>query len=112
MANDAGASAVRDRRTNALGIVFWRAGAIVDGIESDLPAVAWLTDDGRTVRVSASDPTNGSGTFHITLPGRFTSLDAKTTLTTHDTTIEFPRNGGKTTTVTLLRVPSRRRAVR
>lgn len=112
VANDASASAVRDRRSNALGIVFWRAGAVVDGIQSDLAAVAWMTDDGRTVRLSTSDPTNGNGTFHITLPGRFTSTDAKTTLTTHGTTIDLPRNGGKSTTVTLQRVlvPPRRRA--
>ena len=76
--------------------------------------MAWLTDDGKTVRLSASDPTNGSGTFHITLPGRFTSADATATLTAHGTTIDLPRNGGKTTTVTLQRlvVPPRRRAVR
>jgi hypothetical protein len=113
VANDASISAVRDRRTNATGIVFWRAGAVVEGMESDAPAVAWMTDDGKTLRLSASDPTNGTGTFHLTLPGRFTSTDAKAVTGTRSTTIELPRNGGKTTTVTLQRVlvPARRRAV-
>ena len=42
LANNDNVSAVRDIRNGALGITFWRAGAI-DGIQSNAPAVVYLT---------------------------------------------------------------------
>jgi hypothetical protein len=88
IANDATASAVRSG--NAVGIVFWRAGRVA-GIESDLPAVVYVT----ATDLYAADPTNGIGTFTITTPnGKFT----------------VARNGGRTFHAKL--TPARRRAVR
>lgn len=91
IANDAGAAAVRDTRDGALGIVFWRAGISVEGITSTLPCVVWLTRDGL---LSAADPTNGSGTF---------------TLTVNGTKITVPRDNGRTFR---MRLQTRQRAVR
>jgi chondroitin AC lyase len=88
VANDASASAVRSGE--AIGIVFWKAGRVA-GIESDSPAIVYVT----ATDLYAADPTNGAGTFTLTLPnGRFT----------------VSRNGGRTFHAKL--TPARRRAVR
>ena len=56
LANNDAVSAVRDTRTGALGITFWRAGAI-EGIQSNAPAVVYVTmTDANTMRVDAADP--------------------------------------------------------
>ena len=90
VANDRNASAVRT--SDALGIVFWTPGAIA-GYSSSIPAVLYVT--GRDLY--AADPTNGNGTFQITVPG-----GAMFTL---------QRNGGATAHVTLPLV-TKKRAVR
>ena len=72
-----------------LGIVFWKPG-LVEGIQSDAPAVVYLTD--RDIYVA--DPTNGVGTFTITVGSR---------------TLTVPRNGGRTFHAAL---GGRRRAAR
>ena len=106
IANDTTTSAVR--RDNALGIAFWSAGS-VEGYESTSPAVLYVTESKDAITVSAADPTNGSGTFRITVPGRFSGTNA--TAGYRSTTIDVPRNGGKTFTVTLKRLgPVKRRA--
>jgi chondroitin AC lyase len=87
VANDATASAVR--AGNMLGIVFWKPGR-VEGIQSDAPAVVYLTD--RDIYVA--DPTNGAGTFTVTVGSR---------------TLTVPRNGGRTFHAVL---GGRRRAAR
>jgi hypothetical protein len=107
LANDARVSAVRDNRDNALGIVFWTAGASVDGISSSLPAVVWITHSSTSLTLGASDPTNGSGTFTITLPGAWSGSGAVTNGVT--TTLTIPRNGGRTSSVTLKPVTQKRR---
>jgi hypothetical protein len=77
----------------------------VDGIESSAQAVVYLTDDGRTVHLWAADPnSNATGTFRITLPGRFIAIGAPATTTTRSTTLEIPRAAGRTTHVALTRV--------
>lgn len=103
VANSSGAAAVRDSRDGALGIVFWAAGASVDGITSSIPAVVWLTRAPTTVQLSAADPNGGSGSFTVTLPAAWTG---------RATTVTLPRNGGRTTTVTVPRASSKLRAVR
>ena len=111
-ANDARVSAARDRRTNALGIVFWTPGTF-NGISSDLAATIYVIDNGRTVELSVADPTNGIGTMHITMPGRFLSSDATLTQVGPLTRIDVPRDGGRTFHATLTRVAfGRRRAAR
>lgn len=88
VANDATASAVRNG--SAIGIVFWKPGTVA-GIRSDAPAVIYVTPSD----FYAADPTNGTGTFTITLSGQ---------------TITVPRNAGRTFHASLK--PPRRRAVR
>jgi len=88
IANDANASAVHSG--DATAIVFWSAGKFA-GVQSDSPAIVYLTP----TDLYASDPTNGVGTFTITLPqGRFV----------------VQRDGGRTFHAKL--TPARRRAVR
>lgn len=87
VANDATASAVR--AGNMLGIVFWKPGR-VEGVQSDAPAVVYLAD--RDIYVA--DPTNGVGTFTVTVGSR---------------TLTVPRNGGRTFHLVL---GGRRRATR
>jgi hypothetical protein len=87
VANDATASAVR--AGNMLGIVFWKPGR-VEGIQSDAPAAVYLTD--RDIYIA--DPTNGVGTFTVTVGWR---------------TFTVARNSGRTFHAALGR---RRRATR
>lgn len=102
LANDATASAVRDRRTNATAIAFWAPGS-VDGIQSSAQAVLYITDDGKTVHLYAADPNAGAtGTFRITLPGRLTAPGATTGASA--TSIDIARASGRTTHVVLTRV--------
>src|SRR5437660_2665139 len=61
-ANDANASVVRS--ADMTGIVFWTAGSAA-GYSSSIPIVMYVK--GRDLY--AADPTNGSGTFQITVPG-------------------------------------------
>ena len=91
VANDANASAVQ--KGDTLGIAFWRAGTAV-GYSSSIPAVLYVT--GRDLYVA--DPTNGTGTFTITVPSGATYTVA--------------RNGGATSHITLPPAVVRRRAVR
>ena len=70
-------------------------------------------DNGRTVELSVADPTNGNGTMHITLPGRFLTSDTTVTQIGPLTRIDIPRDGGRTFHATLMRVAlTRRRAAR
>jgi chondroitin AC lyase len=105
VANDTNAAALR--RGNTFGAVFWSAGS-VDGYESDLPSIVYVVTEGTTLHVYASDPTNGSGTFRITIPGAYVSRDVVTT-SYRSTTIAVPRNGGRTfhATLTPARMKSR-----
>jgi hyaluronate lyase len=107
LVNNNVASAARDRRSGATAIAFWVAGS-VDGIQSDAPAVLYLTD----TTLSAADPNGGtSGSFRVTLPGQFTTTDVPYSSNARSTTLTIPRNGGRTTTVRLNRAPVKRRAV-
>jgi chondroitin AC lyase len=105
LANNSAVSAVRDNRTGAVGIVFWTAGSF-DGITADGAAVVYV--DG--MNYSIADPTSGSGTRTITIPGRYTGTNAVAGI--RSTTISAPRNAGQTFTVALTAtIPGRRRAV-
>jgi hypothetical protein len=111
LVNNDTVSAVRDNRTNALGITFWRAGSI-DGIQSTSAAVVYLSGDGRTMTLHAADPNSGTaGSIQLTIPGQWTTRDVVASRTARSTTLVIPRNGGKTTSVTLERVYGRRRSV-
>ncbi len=105
VANNANAAAVR--RGNALAIVFWSAGS-VQGYESDVPAIVYITESREAINLSVADPTNGTGTIRLIVPGRFSGPNA--TASYRSTTIEAPRDGGKTFNVTLRRLgPAKRR---
>jgi len=88
LANDANVSAVRSGNTTA--IVFWSAGKFA-GVSVDSPAVVYLTPADLFV----SDPTDGFGTFNVTVMQR---------------TFVVPRNGGRTFHASL--VTPRRRVAR
>lgn len=107
LANDSSVSAARDVRTNATGIVFWTAGASFDGVTSDSQAIVYLVDKGTTYELYASDPNNGTGTMKITLPGRLSAPGVKVAAGAHSSVVEIPRNGGKTTAVTLTKLTGR-----
>jgi hyaluronate lyase len=107
LANTDPVSAVRDTRTGALAITFWRAGSI-EGIQSNAAAVVYL--DGQ--HLYAADPNAAAGgTFQLTIPGVWYA-NVPATRTTRATTLTIPRNGGQTTHVTLTKPPQKRRAVR
>lgn len=113
LANNDTVSAVRDNRTDALGITFWRAGA-VEGFQSSAAAVVYVTmTDTMTMRVDAADPNaNATGSFQLTIPGTWTTKGVPYSRTAHSITVTIPRKAGETTTVLLQRVPGKRRAVR
>jgi chondroitin AC lyase len=112
LANNETLSAARDLRTNALGITFWRAGAI-EGFQSNAPAVLFATMiDANTMRIDVADPNaNASGTMQLTIPGTWRTNSVAYTRTSRSITFSVPRKSGETTTVILTRVPDRRRAV-
>jgi hypothetical protein len=110
LANNDLVSAARDLRSGATGITFWRAAAI-DGIQSNGPAVVYLRGNLRTMRVDVADPNAAAnGTIEITIPGRWLTRDVPSVRQSHGTTLLVPKNGGRTTTVTLERIQPRRRA--
>ena len=109
--NTSAVAAVRGRRTSALGVVYWMPGTI-DGITSDLASVVYVVPNGNTLEVCAADPTNGSGSFHITFPSLYVTKDVPYSNGYRSTTITIPRNGGRTTHVTLAPATPRRRALR
>ncbi len=94
--NDSYVSAARDRRTNATGIAFWRAGSF-NGLTASAPLVVYMTDDGYRVTISAADPTcTPSGTIRLSMPGFTPSF------------IDIPANSGRTYTTTATRSVKRR----
>jgi hypothetical protein len=111
LANNDVVSAARDLRSGATGITFWRAGAI-DGIQSNAPAVVFMSSSNlRTMRVDVANPNAGvAGTIELTIPGRWLTRDVPSVRQSRSTTLLVPRNGGRTTTVTLERIQPRRRA--
>jgi chondroitin AC lyase len=112
LVNNEIASAARDTRTNALGITFWRAGSF-DGYSSSAPAVVLVKQDAFTMQLHVADPTAGTtGSFQLTIPGTWTTSTVPATRTSRSTTLTLPRNAGETTSITLTRTLSKRRAVR
>jgi chondroitin AC lyase len=101
VANNATASAVRNGST--LGIVFWTAGSVA-GYQSTLPCIVYVATNGATIDIYASDPTNGNGSYQLTVPSSISGVRA--------TTLTLPRNGGKTVHVTIAPPALRRRASR
>ncbi len=109
LANGPAGSAVRSG--NVLGVVFWTPGAVA-GVQSTLPAVISLTTSGNTMHLAASDPTNGAGTYQVTVPGAWTSTDVSAVMHDRATTLILARNGGRTVEATLVAAAGRRRSVR
>lgn len=99
--NDANVAAVRDTRTNALGIVFWKPFGVIEGIASDTAAIIFRMGDAAKMQLWISDPTNGVGTMHITVPGLYTTVDVPYGAIGHSTTIDVSRSAGATVHVTL-----------
>ena len=112
LANTETASAARDNRTGALGIAFWRSGSF-DGYTSSAPAVVLVKAELMTMQLHVADPTGGNtGTFQLTIPGTWTTPAVPSSRTTRSTTLTIPRNAGETTSITLTRTLSKKRAVR
>ena len=108
LASNENVSAVRDTRTGATALTFWRAGAI-EGIQSNAPALVYL--DGTNLWIA--DPNaNTTGTITITIPGAFTTGAVPSTHTLRSTTIWVGRAGGQTTRVSLTPARVKRRSVR
>jgi Polysaccharide lyase family 8, super-sandwich domain/Polysaccharide lyase family 8, N terminal alpha-helical domain/Polysaccharide lyase family 8, C-terminal beta-sandwich domain len=104
--NDAILAAAKDTRSNELGVVFWQPGTVGE-LSSDTPAVAFLHDEGATLTLAAADPSQGTGSFNVTLSETLTatSMDpgVKVTLGTSTTEVSFPQAGGVTRHVVLAR---------
>jgi chondroitin AC lyase len=111
LANTKVASAVRDNRTGAKGIVFWVPGSI-DGISSNSAALLYLTGDTLQMTLTAADPNAGAtGTMSIEIPGAWYTKDAAfTNANGRSTVLTIPRAGGQTTVVKLQRIIKRRSA--
>lgn len=108
-------SAVRDLRTNALGIVFWTANASIDGIQSSAPATLFITHpDLYTMKVAVADPAcTATGSLQITVPGSWEVNGALVvTRSPRSTTFAVQRKSGDTTQVTLTRGTLKRRSAR
>ena len=101
VANDAHVSAVRSGST--LGIVFWTAGSFA-GYQSTLPCIVYAVTNGQTIDIDAADPTNGNGTYQLTVPSPVAGVRA--------TTVTLPRNGGRSVHVTIAPPVLKRRATR
>jgi chondroitin AC lyase len=112
IANSYDVAAVRDLRTNALGIVFYTTYGSVDGYSVDAPAIVYAVPNGSALTLHVADPlANSSGVLHVTVPGMWSAAGAKVTaVTTRSTTLEIPRNSGQTTHVSLTPLAGRRRA--
>jgi chondroitin AC lyase len=114
--NDSSISAVRDNRNGALGIVFWQGGSVA-GVSASASSVVHISKDGGYIVVTAADPSQRSGTWRLTVPGklRFQSAtgNAKVSVSAGSGTIDITRDGGRSVTVRFLDLDgSRRRAVR
>ncbi|HEY2830083.1 MAG TPA: polysaccharide lyase family 8 super-sandwich domain-containing protein [Thermoanaerobaculia bacterium] len=114
LANSSDVAAVRDLRTDALGIVFFDTYGSVNGYSADAPAIVYAVPNGSALLLHVADPmANSTGVLHVTVPGLWSTSDAKiVTATARATTIEIPRNSGQTAHVTLTPPLGRRRAVR
>lgn len=110
VANDATVSAVTSGATTAL--VFWTARATAAGFSADAPSVVYATTSASAMQLAAADPTNGTGSFHVTVPGRWVTNDVPYTSDARSTTLTIARAGGATTRVTLTPAPRRRAAGR
>jgi chondroitin AC lyase len=114
LANNYDVAAARDSRSNALGIAFFTKQSSIEGYSVDAPAIIYAVDTPSTRLLHVADPlANDSGVLHVTVPGVWTTTDARVTaVNARSTTIEVPRNGGKTVHVTLHPGSLLRRAVR
>jgi len=108
IANSTQVSAVTNGPTTAL--VFWTANASAAGFSADAPSVVYATSAPASMQLSVADPTNGNGTFHVVVPGRWTTTDVPSVTDSRATTLTIPRAGGATTRVTLTPAATKRRA--
>lgn len=109
VANDAQVSAVTNGA--ATGLVFWTANATAAGFSADAPCVVYATSSTSSMQLAVADPTNGNGTFHVTVPGRWIANVPYVT-DSRATTLTLPRANGATTRVTLTPAPTKRRAAK
>jgi hypothetical protein len=114
VANNYDVAAVRDLRTNALGIVFFTTYGNVNGYTADAPAIVYAVSTASGLSLHVADPTaNSSGVLHVTVPGTWSAAGANVvSATSRATTLEIPRNSGQTTDVALTPLIIRRRAAR
>jgi len=108
LANTPSASAVA--YGDAVGVVVRVAGASAAGFSADAPSVIYATTSGTTMTLSVADPTNGIGTVHVTVPGRYATTAVPFTSDAHSTMLTIPRNGGRTTRILLTPSPHHRAA--
>jgi hypothetical protein len=109
LANNANVSAVTSGSTTAM--VFWTSGATAAGFSADAPSVVYATSSTTSMQLSVADPTNGAGSFHVVVPGRWVTKDVPYVTDSRATTLTIARAGGATTRVNLTPAPTKRRAV-
>ena len=93
---------MRDNRTGALGITFWRAGSI-EGFQSNAPAVVYASTTAREhMRVDAADP-NGERDRLVSVDDPRSVEDDRRAVVTHHALdhADDSAQGGETTTVLL-----------
>ncbi|HYU23605.1 MAG TPA: polysaccharide lyase family 8 super-sandwich domain-containing protein, partial [Thermoanaerobaculia bacterium] len=108
VANNASVSAITSGATTA--VVFWTARATAAGFTADAPSVVYATSSAHSMQLAAADPTNGTGMFHVTVPGRWVTADVPCVTDSRATTLTLPRANGATTRVTLTPAATKRRA--
>lgn len=112
IANNDIVSAARDWRTGTVGIAFWQPGSI-EGINSDAPAVVLVSRSANGITIHAADPSAAAtGSFRVTVPGRYKVAGGAYTNDYRSTTVTVPRAAGRTSEFVLTQTTSRTRAVR
>lgn len=108
VANTPSASAVTNGA--ATGVVIWTANATAAGFSADAPATIYATTSSTSMQLAVADPANGTGTFHVTVPGRWIAASVPYATDSRATTLTLPRAAGATTRLTLTPAPTKRRA--
>jgi chondroitin AC lyase len=114
LANNDNVAAARDARTNALAATFFTSGSAIEGYSTDAPAIVYAVDTPTTRLLHVADPlANATGVIHVTVPGVWTTAEARiTSVSASATTVEIPKSSGRTVHVTLHPASLLRRAVR
>lgn len=100
-------AAVKDTRTNELGVVFWRGGSF-ENLSTNAALVAFVNDDGGAMRLDLAEPTQLREDVTVTVAGSWavesTGADVQASATDAGLKLVIPTREGKTVTSVLTRV--------